>query len=145
MNTDTKNSSDTKETASASTAKATSRTPLILTIMNLESSTAPIVVGVYGTKNKFPDPKDQFKEYQFKPRGKKLVAKITNLKFGEYAMAIYQDENGNGKIDKNILGIPTECYGFSNNYKPMIKAPRFDNCEFEYSAKANTVSINLIK
>lgn len=133
------------ETSSKELSKEALRTPLTLTITNLKSSTAPIIMGVYSTKNKFPDPKDKFKEYKFKPNGKTLVVKITNLKFGMYAMAIYQDENSNGEIDKNMLGIPTERYGFSNNYKPMVRAPRFHECKFEYSAEANTQSIKLVK
>jgi uncharacterized protein (DUF2141 family) len=34
---------------------------------------------------------------------------------GEYAIAVFVDVNGNGKMDKNFLGIPKEQYGFSNN------------------------------
>lgn len=146
LNTDRKDEGTSMpETLSKELPKEAFRTPLTLTITNLKSSTAPIIMGVYSIKNKFPDPRDKFKEYTFKPNGKMLVVKITNLKFGMYAMAIYQDENSNGTIDKNMVGIPTERYGFSNNYKPMIRAPRFNDCMFEYSAKANAVSVKLIK
>ncbi len=120
------------------------QTPLTLIITNLASDTAPVIVGVYGTKNKFPDPKDQLKEYKFKPHGKKLTTKITDLKFDTYALAIYQDVNSNGKIDKDLIGIPTEPYAFSNNYKPTVKAPGFDNCKFQYDSIANTVTMNMI-
>ena len=41
--------------------------PLTLIITNLASATGPVVIGVYGKKNKFPDPKDQLKEYKFTP------------------------------------------------------------------------------
>lgn len=121
------------------------RKPLTLVINNLESTTAPVIVGVYGTKNKFPDLKDQLKIYSFKPHGKELSAEIANLKFGTYALAIYQDVNSSGKIDKNLIGIPTEPYAFSNNYKPTIKAPGFADCSFNYNATENTVTMSLIK
>jgi len=119
--------------------------PLTLVINKLTSDTAPVIIGVYGTANKFPDPKDQLKEYKFKAHGKTLVAKINDLKLGTYALAIYQDVNSNGKIDKNLIGIPTEVYAFSNNYKPTVKAPSFDNCRFDYTAKNDTVTMNMIK
>ena len=121
------------------------KAPLTLIVNNLRSTTAPVTIGVYGTDNKFPDPKDQLKEYKFTPNGKQLTAKITNLKFGTYALAIYQDVNNNGKIDKTIIGIPTEPYAFSNNYKPTVKAPSFDDCKFEYNAKNNSVTMALLK
>jgi uncharacterized protein (DUF2141 family) len=38
-----------------------------------------------------------------------------DLEAGDYAITLYQDENDNGSIDKNVIGIPTEPYGFSNN------------------------------
>ena len=121
------------------------KAPLTLIVNNLRSNTAPITIGVYGTTNKFPDPKDQMKEYKFTPNGNQLVAKIKDLKFGTYALAIYQDVNSNGKIDKTVIGIPTEPYAFSNNYKPKVKAPNFDDCKFQYDSKSNTVTMNLLK
>ena len=134
-----------KTDAKAVADKGASSVPLTLIIKNLASPTAPITVGVYGTKNKFPDPKDQLKEYKFKPHGKVLTAKISDLKFGTYALALYQDVNSNGKIDKNFIGIPKEPYAFSNNFKPKLKAPDFDDCKFDYSAKANKLTMSMIK
>ena len=125
--------------------KKAGQIPLTLIIKNLKSTTAPVIVGLYDPKSKFPDPKGQLKEYHFKPHGKEHVAKITDLKFGVYAMAIYQDVNSNGKIDKNVVGIPTEPYAFSDNYVPKVKAPNFDNCKFSYSAKNNTVTMTMLK
>ena len=119
--------------------------PLTLIIENLKSSTATVFVGLYGTKNDFPNPKDQLKEYKFKPHGTQLTAQISNLQFGTYAIALYQDENSNGKIDKNFLGIPTERYALSNNYKPTVKAPSFKDCKFEYTAKSNKVNMTMLK
>ena len=125
--------------------KAVKKVPLTLIIDNLESPTAIIHVSLYGSKNKFPDPLGQLKKYQFKSTGKKITAHITDLPFGEYAIAIYQDENNNGKIDKNLLGVPTEHYAFSNNYKPTVRAPKYENCKFDYSAKNNVVPMTMIK
>ena len=38
---------------------------------------------------------------------------FSNLDVGQYAVRIYHDENGNGKLDTNPFGIPTEAYAFS--------------------------------
>ena len=125
--------------------KKATRTPLTLIIKNLRSTSASVVVGLYGTKNKFPDPKDQLKEYHFTPHGDVLTATITDQKFDDYAIAIYQDVNGNGKIDKNMIGIPTEPYAFSKNYIPRIKAPNFNDCRFSYNDSSNVVTMTLSK
>ncbi len=43
---------------------------------------------------------------------------IKDIKPGEYALLVYFDENDNGRIDKNFIGIPKEPLGFSNRYRP---------------------------
>jgi len=118
---------------------------LTLIVTNLASETGPVIVGLYSKKNKFPDPKDQLKEYKFTPHSKQLTAQITDMPTGTYAMAIYQDVNSNGKIDKNLIGIPTEPYAFSKNYKPTLKAPAFKDCSFDYLAKNDTVTMKMIR
>ena len=120
------------------------RVSLKLVIKNIVANAGPVIVGVYGTDNKFPNPDDQLKVYKFKVKRSELVATIRNLKFGIYAIAIYQDVNRNGKIDKDFIGIPTEPYAFSNNYHPTIKAPDFNDCKFEYNASNNTITIAMI-
>jgi uncharacterized protein (DUF2141 family) len=53
---------------------------------------------------------------------------------GTFAVSISHDENENGRVDKNFLGIPTERYGFSNNPSPFMRAPRFDEAAFTVGA-----------
>ena len=127
------------------TSRVAEQVPLTLTFSNLVKAKGPVIVGVYAPKNKFPDPKDQLKEYKFKVDSDSFSVHIGDLPFGEYALAIYQDVNSNGKIDKNLIGIPTEPYAFSNNFKPTVKAPAFKNCRFEYTAIANTVAMKMIR
>ncbi len=125
--------------------KNESRKPLTLIVKNLASATSPVVVGVYKSKKNFLKVEGRLKEYIFNPSGTILTAEITDLNYGEYAMAIYQDVNINGKIDKNFIGVPTEGYAFSNNYKPKVKAPGFKDCSFVYDSSTNTVTMSLIQ
>ena len=48
-------------------------------------------------------------------KSKEIVITIDSLKFGEYAVKVFHDENEDKEIDTNILGIPTEDYGYSND------------------------------
>ena len=120
--------------------------PLKLIITNLGSAKAPILLGLYGTDNKFLNEKDTFKNYMFKPTGKdSLTAEITDLEYGQYAFALFQDMDNDGKISRNFIGVPKDPYGFSNNFKPRLKAPSFDDCCFNYNDEENTQEIELIK
>ena len=119
--------------------------PLTLIIKNMQTPDGPIVVGVYEEKNKFLDEKDEFKKYTIKPNKDGIVT-IKDLNYGEFALALYQDVNSDGKINKNGIGIPKEPYAFSNNYKPVIKAPAYKDCKFAYnSASSDTLVISMIR
>jgi len=62
---------------------------------------------------------------------------IPDLPTGKYAIASYHDENGNGKLDTNALGIPQEGYGFSNDARGMFGPPNFSEAVFEFDGKAD--------
>lgn len=49
---------------------------------------------------------------------------------GTFAVTMSHDENENGQVDRNFLGIPVERYGFSNNPRPFLRAPRFEEATF---------------
>lgn len=59
------------------------------------------------------------------------------LPAGRYAIKLYHDANDNGKLDSNLLGIPTEGYGFSNN------AGRFGPPSFEEAAVSVTDDLQI--
>jgi uncharacterized protein (DUF2141 family) len=56
---------------------------------------------------------------------------IPNLKPGKYAVRYYHDENLNGKMETNLVGKPTEGYGFSNNVTGKFGPPPFEKWLFE--------------
>ena len=62
---------------------------------------------------------------------------------GKYAMAVIHDENMNGKLDTNWLGIPTEGYGFSNDAKGLLGAPSFSAASFRYDGQNIDLTMSL--
>ncbi|GAB5523566.1 MAG: hypothetical protein Roseis2KO_14380 [Roseivirga sp.] len=66
-----------------------------------------------------------------------LTFSKTGVRPGMYVITIYHDANSNGKLDTNILGIPKERYGFSNNPGSRFGPPGFKKCLFEI--KSDTV------
>lgn len=51
------------------------------------------------------------------PRAMPRQITLSGLPDGMYAVAAYQDSNGNGQLDRSFLGIPQEPYGFSNDQR----------------------------
>lgn len=65
------------------------------------------------------------------------------LEEGDYAVAAYQDENGNQKLDTNLFGVPQEAYGFSNQARPKFRAPTFEEAKIGLWGQSKTVKIRL--
>jgi uncharacterized protein (DUF2141 family) len=63
---------------------------------------------------------------------------------GTYAVSLRHDENMNGKLDKNFLGIPQEGYAASNNPSKKMRAPTFDEAKFALNRSDQTIEIKLI-
>ena len=57
---------------------------------------------------------------------------------GQYAVAVFHDENGNDELDTNLLGIPTEGTGFSRNAQGNFGPPSFNDAAVEISADGGT-------
>lgn len=55
--------------------------------------------------------------------------RFDDLPSGAYAVALFHDENGNGKLD-TVLGIPREGFGFSRNPPIRFGPPRFAAARF---------------
>jgi uncharacterized protein (DUF2141 family) len=62
---------------------------------------------------------------------------------GTYALAVIHDENMNGKLDINFIGIPKEGYGFSNGAKGLFGAPSFSAASFQYDGGTLNLTISL--
>jgi uncharacterized protein (DUF2141 family) len=72
-----------------------------------------------------------------------VLLRFDQLPPGTYAVVMYHDENANGVYDTNLLGIPKEGWGASNDPRPRIRAPRFDEAKFEVNHPEQTVEIKL--
>lgn len=55
-----------------------------------------------------------------------------------HAIALYHDLNNNGKLDRNLMGIPKEPYAFSNNPTSKWQAPTFAEISFLPSQTNNS-------
>jgi uncharacterized protein (DUF2141 family) len=73
--------------------------------------------------------------------GGPVVFRFT-LPAGSYAVQVMHDENDNGKLDANFMGIPIEGYGFSNNPQVMRRA-YFNESKFDVTDAPSAITIRL--
>ena len=69
--------------------------------------------------------------------------KFSDIPQGDYGIALFHDENKNGKMDKNFLGIPQEAYGFSNNQRVVLGPPKWDKSKFAVKGSSSEISIEV--
>jgi uncharacterized protein (DUF2141 family) len=107
---------------------------LLVTIHGLESAEGRVEIDVYGERERatFPYSERGFAaEVQIEARtllaNRQASVSLGDLAPGRYAVSVIHDANGNGDIDRNLLGVPTESYGFSNNARPKLAPPSFDD------------------
>ena len=109
----------------------------------LASTQSVVKLNFYNAPEKFLKDGQQAFRLVVRPDGKSEITVPVELAAGEWAVALTQDTNNNDKLDKNLLGIPTEPYAFSNNVRPRFAPPKFEECKFVVSGPGQVVSIAL--
>src|SRR5450755_1266464 len=71
------------------------------------------------------------------------VCEFPRLNAGAYAISVFHDENSNGRLDTNLMGIPREGVGASNNAKGHFGPPKFDAAAFRFSGSRLEVKITV--
>jgi len=103
---------------------------LSLNITGYEVQDGQIMVALYADGQNFNDEAKPFRDAKVRVSGPETSVVFNNLPVGEYAFKIYHDENGNGELDTDMLGIPSEAYIFSNNASDPFSAPAWEESKF---------------
>lgn len=112
-------------------------------LTNIRSVKGEIVLGIFRNQTEFESEK-AFKQVKISKTALKnnSVSTTLSLNPGVYGISVLDDENGNGKMDYNILGIPKEGYGFSNYIHNGLTRP--DISKFSFRVLPNkTLFINI--
>jgi outer membrane protein len=103
-----------------------------------------LVIQVYDTPNAFGDFRDPVRELR-SPARADAVYRVDGVPAGNVAVLVYVDENENGLIDKNFIGIPKEMLGISNDYRPK-GPPAFERAAVTVAEGTSTdIDIELYK
>ncbi|MCW3807036.1 DUF2141 domain-containing protein [Plebeiibacterium marinum] len=117
-----------------------SQTPsLTINVPNIDPKVGELQVSVFNSEESFLKENEEYKIYRFKIDKSDGKFIISDLQEGIYALVIYHDKNNNKEMDRSFLGIPKEGYAFSNNYKPSLSGPDFEDCSFALKANKELV------
>jgi uncharacterized protein (DUF2141 family) len=131
--------------AAAFARAADSQGNLIVVIDRFKSDAGEVRAALYNSEDGFPAlPKKAYKIAAAKIKNKKAELRFENLPFGVYALGLFHDENSNGKMDLNWMGIPTEGYGISNNVRGIFGPPTFEEAKFNVGARTTRMTISVL-
>lgn len=66
--------------------------------------------------------------------GENMHVSFSKCQAGTYAVAVIHDQDKNGRLTRNAIGIPTESYGFSKNKYGLVGPPEFKDISFKLEA-----------
>lgn len=112
-------------------ASSTSLHHLTVEVSYIKPMKGKVMLAIYREKDDFPERDARFKWLIVSPHGTSAIGVFNDLPNGKYAIAAFLDENKNLYLDKNMVGYPTEPFGFSNNARVKFSAPTFEDAAIE--------------
>lgn len=112
-------------------------------VSNINTQQGTIELAVFDKPQLFLQKNKSIKKYSKAVRGNSIKIKVKNLPEGHYAISLYHDFNGDKECNLNVIGIPKEPYGFSNNFKPLYRQPNFEDCHF-FVSENQEIHISLL-
>jgi len=120
---------------------------LNLTVEDIRDGEGRIAIAIFNSEAGFPADDEKAIKRVFVPLinpGQSLTIAINDLPPGQYAIALFHDNNLSGKLETNLFGIPRKGYGFSNNINPSLRSARFDEAAFSLPEQGRAMTIKMI-
>ena len=118
---------------------------LSIEVRGVRSADGRVYVAVHG-----PESKDTFPSGDDIVSGLREPARIGTLRFvvsdlpeGRYAVNAFHDENNNGELDTNLVGIPSEGYGFANDPSTTFGPPDFEDAAVTVGEASGVVVLTM--
>ena len=117
---------------------------LLLRVENIRSDHGSLWVGVYTSEEDFLDrERARLLRVPVTATGSTRVAVDDLTPGARYAIAVFHDENDNGELDTNFLGLPAEPYALSRPLRSWFRRPRFDEMSFVFRPREGLSPLRL--
>jgi uncharacterized protein (DUF2141 family) len=116
---------------------------LTVTVSGIRNASGSVSAGIFNSEASFAKASQALASFRIKATPGNVGFTVHDLPPGQYAVTAYHDENGNGTLDFDPTGIPTEGYGVSNDAREPLAPPRFAKAAFELRDQNKSVIINI--
>ena len=121
----------------------TGKGELTIEVNGIKAITGQLLVSVYNSESSWLNTDSAFRKVMVSVTNDMEEIVLEKLPEGDYAIALFQDLNGNEALDQTELKIPREPFGFSNNPKGLRGPASFSQAMFHFDGE-QTLTINLV-
>lgn len=116
---------------------------LTIVVNGIEESTGEIRLAVFDSAEAFDGSGEPNRGLLAQVVGDEVTITLDDLPAGEYGIKLYHDANSNGEMDRNMMGMPMELYGFSGNKGRRGPPPWADAVFVVEDQEDNQIAIQL--
>jgi len=114
---------------------------LTVVVTGLENDAGKVMIAVIDSAESYDKEDRAARSVAAVPSGGGATVTFEDLDYGTYAVKVFHDENVNGKLDTNFVGMPVERFGFSNNATGRFGPPDFADAKFDLDRPALRLDI----
>ena len=114
-------------------------------VHGVRSGDGRVYLAVHGpaTKDTFPSGDAVVEGLRARAQAGTMRFVVADLAPGRYALSAFHDENDNGALDTNLLGIPSEGYGFGNDASAAFGPPSFEAAAVDFKTASTVTALTL--
>lgn len=117
---------------------------LTILVSGFEDDAGTALIALTNDPGSFPpDKSTALRGKTIKPVNGRARAVFTDLPHGRYAASVIHDRDGNGRLTTNLLGVPSEAYGFSNRARGVFGPPDFEEAAFDLKEPDKTIVVEV--
>jgi uncharacterized protein (DUF2141 family) len=123
---------------------AFSAADLEITVKNISSRKGEIGIALFSSPDGFPLNKGRAPGVWLPAEDERTAQLLKGLPPGNDAGAVAHDRKGTHQTETNWVGVPKEPRGVSNNVRPRLRAPKFEEAAITVvSDEPNRITINV--
>ena len=116
---------------------------LTVIIDGIENNDGKILIALNNSKEDYETKGQAFRGVTVDITNQKALFTFENICYGVYAIKTFHDENTDGELDSNFLGMPTENYGFSNDARGSFGPANWEDAKFNFDVQRDTARIKI--
>ena len=119
-------------------------TQIHVDVVGLHNNKGQVLCSLFSSAIGFPKKDDKAEaHYTAEISNRQASCEFVGVAPGTYAVSAFHDENSNGKLDTNFMGIPREGVAASNDARGRLGPPKFDDAAFQVSGDPVNLKITI--